>query len=385
MSDDLKRLDSSHIMPTYPRQDLLLEKGSGCYVFDDGGKKYLDFFGGLATCSVGHANPELTKAITEQANKLISVSNLYYTEPQIRLAKKLSELSGLKKVFFSHSGADANEAAIKLAKKVTGKKEFIAFSGAFHGRTTGSLALTWNQQYKEPFLPLAPATKFATYNDVASLESLISADTAAVIVEPIQGEAGVVVPDDNFLCEVRELCTKHHILMIVDEVQTGIGRTGTFFAYSRSNIKPDIVTLAKGLANGVPIGACLSDYELELGDHGSTLGGNSLSCAAANATIDYIEKHNLMKNAEVIGDYLMDSLRSMQKSIPLIKDVRGQGLMIGIVLQKPEAARIVKASMSSGLLCNNAAPNVVRLLPPLIATKEQADECLGILEKVMQS
>ncbi len=384
MSDDLKLLDSTHIMPTYPRQDLILEKGSGCYVFDSDGNKYLDFFGGLATCSVGHANPEVTKAIADQAKKLISVSNLYYTEPQIRLAKKLSDLSGLKKVFFSHSGADANEAAIKLAKKVTGKQEFIAFSGAFHGRTTGSLALTWNQKIKEPFLPLAPAAKFATYNDTASLESLINDNTAAVIVEPIQGEAGVVVPDKNFLSEVRKICTLRGILMIVDEVQTGIGRTGTFFAYSRSNIKPDIVTIAKGLANGVPIGACLSDYNLELGEHGSTLGGNSLSCAAANATIDYIEKNNLMSNAEGVGNYLMDRLRALQESTPLIKDVRGQGLMIGIVLQKPEAAKIVKLTLSDGLLCNNAAPNVVRLLPPLIATKEQADECLRILSKAMQ-
>ena len=384
MSDDLKQLDSTYIMSTYKRHDLILEKGSGCYVFDDGGKKYLDFFGGLATCIVGHSNPAVTKAITDQAKKLISVSNLYYTEPQIRLAKKLSELSGLKKVFFSHSGADANEAAIKLAKKVTRKKEFIAFGGAFHGRTTGSLALTWSQQYKEPFLPLAPATKFATYNDTASLEPLISDDTAAVIVEPIQGEAGVVVPDDNFLKEVRELCTNRGILMIIDEVQTGIGRTGTFFAYSRCNIKPDIVTLAKGLANGVPIGACLSDYELELGEHGSTLGGNSLSCAAANATIDYIESHNLMNNAEVVGNYLMDSLRSLQKSTPLIKNVRGQGLMIGIVLSKPEAARIVESSMHSGLLCNAAAPNVIRLLPALVVTKEQVDECLNILGKVIK-
>jgi predicted acetylornithine/succinylornithine family transaminase len=327
----------------------------------------------------------VAKAIADQAKKLISVSNLYYSEPQIRLAKKLSELSGLKKVFFSHSGADANEAAIKLAKKVTSKKEFIAFSGAFHGRTTGSLALTWNKQIKEPFLPLAPDVKFATYNDIASLKPLISEDTAAVIVEPIQGEAGVIVPDDNFLRDIRKLCTEHGILMIIDEVQTGIGRTGTFFAYQHKNIKPDIVTIAKGLANGVPIGACLSDYELGPGEHGSTLGGNSLSTAAATATIDYIERHKLMHNAETVGNYLMDSLRSLQKTTPLIKQVRGQGLMIGIVLEKPEAAQIVELSLSSGLLCNAAAPSVVRLLPPLIATKEQADDCLNILAKVMRS
>jgi acetylornithine/N-succinyldiaminopimelate aminotransferase len=385
MSDELKRLDSTHIMPTYKRHDLLLERGEGCYVFDQDGKKYLDFVGGIATCTVGHANPVVVKAITDQAQKLISVSNLYYTEPPIQLAKKLTELSGLKKVFFSHSGADANETAIKLAKKVTGKKEFIAFIDGFHGRTTGSLALTWKPESREPFLPLAPAVKFAKYNDIANLESLVSDDTAAIIVEPIQGESGIVVPDDTFLSEIRELCSKHNILMIIDEVQTGVGRTGTFFAYQHSNIKPDIVTIAKGLANGVPIGVCLSDYELEQGEHGATLGGNSLSAAAANATIDYIESHSLMSNAETVGNYLMDQVRALQKTIPLIQGVRGKGLMIGIVLNEPEAARIVKQSMSDGLLCNAAAPSVVRLLPPLIATKEQADECVRILSKVMQS
>ena len=385
MSDELKQLDSAYIMPTYKRHDLLLEKGDGCYVFDQDGKKYLDFVGGIATCTVGHANPAVTKAITDQAQKLISVSNLYYTEPPIRLAKKLSQLSGLKKVFFCHSGADANEAAIKLAKKVTGKQEFIAFQDGFHGRTTGSLALTWKPEFKEPFLPLAPAVKFAKYNDIGSLEALMSENTAAVIVEPIQGESGVIMPDDSFLGEIRKLCTEHNVLMIIDEVQTGVGRTGTFFAYSRNGIKPDIVTIAKGLANGVPIGVCLSDFDLEKGEHGSTLGGNSLSAAAANATIDYIEDHGLMSNAETVGNYLMDSLRALQETTPLIAEVRGKGLMIGIVLQESESARIVEQSMSHGLLCNAPAPSIVRLLPPLIATKEQADECVDILKKVMQS
>ncbi len=385
MSDDLKQLDNAHIMPTYKRQNLLLEKGRGCYVFDMDGKKYLDFIGGIATCTVGHANPAIIKAITDQASKLISVSNLYYTEPQILLAEKLSKLSGLKKVFFSNGGTDANEAAIKLAKKITGKKEFIAFIDGFHGRTTGSLALTWKPQFKEPFLPLAPAVKFAPYNDIASLEALVNDDTAAVIVEPIQGEAGIIVPDASFLSDLREFCTSHNVLMIIDEVQTGVGRTGTFFAYEHNHIKPDIVTVAKGLANGVPIGVCLSDYELEKGEHGSTLGGNSLSAAAANATIDYIEQHNLMNNAETVGNYLMDKLRDLQKTTPLIQSIRGKGLMIGIVLNEAEAARIVQASMEQGLLCNTGAPSVVRLLPPLVASKEQADECVGVLEKVMKA
>jgi acetylornithine/N-succinyldiaminopimelate aminotransferase len=385
MSDELKQLDSAYIMPTYKRHDLVLEKGDGCYVFGQDSKKYLDFVGGIATCTVGHANPIITKAITEQAQKLISVSNLYYTEPPIQLAQKLSRLSGLKKVFFCHSGADANEAAIKLAKKVTGKQEFVAFQDGFHGRTTGSLALTWKPEFKEPFLPLSPVVKFAKFNDVASLESLVSEDTAAVIVEPIQGESGVIMPDDSFLGEVRELCTKHNILMIIDEVQTGVGRTGTFFAYGRHGIKPDIVTIAKGLANGVPIGVCLSDFEFDKGEHGSTLGGNSLSAAAANATIDYIEEHDLMNNAETVGNYLMESVRALQETKPLIAEVRGKGLMIGIVLQEPEATRIVEQSMTLGLLCNAPTPSIIRLLPPLIATKEQADECVDILKRVMQS
>lgn len=384
MSDDLKQLDDAHIMPTYKRHDLILEKGQGCYVFDNDGKKYLDFIGGIATCTVGHANPAIVKAITDQANKLISVSNLYYTEPQILLAQKLSKLSGFKKVFFSNSGSEANETAIKLAKKVTGKKEFIAFVDAFHGRTTGSLALTWKPEYKEPFAPLTPSVKFAPYNDIESLATLVSDDTAAVIVEPIQGEAGIVVPDATFLSELRKFCTSHHILMIIDEVQTGVGRTGTFFAYQHDDIKPDIVTFAKGLANGIPIGVCLSDYGLARGDHGSTLGGNSLSAAVANATLDYIERHDLMNNAETVGDYLMDKLRELQKTVPLIESVRGQGLMIGIVLREPEAARIVQLSMDHGLLCNAPDPSVIRLLPPLVASKEQADECIGIFEKVMQ-
>jgi acetylornithine/N-succinyldiaminopimelate aminotransferase len=385
VSDDLKQLDDAHIMPTYKRHDLILDKGQGCYVFDKDGKKYLDFIGGIATCTVGHANPAIVKAITDQANKLISVSNLYYTEPQILLAQKLSKLSGFKRVFFSNSGTEANEAAIKLAKKVTGKKEFIAFVDAFHGRTTGSLALTWKPQFKEQFLPLTPAVKFAAYNDIESVESLISEDTAAVIVEPIQGESGVIVPSDGFLAELRKLCTKHGVLMIIDEVQTGVGRTGTFFAYQHDDIKPDIVTVAKGLANGVPIGVCLSYYDLTRGDHGSTLGGNSLSAAAANATLDYIKQHDLMSNAETVGNYLMDKLRGLQKTIPLIESVRGQGLMIGIVLREPEAARIVQQSMDNGLLCNAPDASVIRLLPPLIASKEQADECINIFEKVMQS
>lgn len=383
MSHKLKKLEADHIMQTYKRLDLVLEKGQGCYVYDTDGKRYLDFVGGIATCTIGHSNPAITKAISKQAERLISVSNLYYTEPQILLAQKLSQLSGLKKTFFCHSGADANEAAIKLAKKITGKKEFIAFKNAFHGRTTGSLALTWKPQFKEPFLPLSPTVHFADFNNIDSVRALMSDEVAAVVVEPIQGESGILVPDDDFLQQMRQLCTQHSILMIVDEVQTGLGRTGKFFAYQHADIKPDIVTAAKGLANGLPIGVCLSDYELERGEHGSTLGGNNISVAAALATIDYIEQHDLMKNAETVGNYLMDKLQTLQKSTPLITSVRGKGLMIGIELGKDEAANIVERALELGLLCNAAAPNVVRLLPPLIVTAQQADDCVNLLKEAM--
>ncbi len=382
-SDEVKELEHQYLMPTYRRADVVMERGKGCYVYDKQGKKYLDFFGGIATCSVGHANPVVAKAISDQARKLTSVSNLYYTEPQVLLARELASLSCLKKCFLCHSGAESNEAAIKLAKKVTGKSEFIAFKNAFHGRTTGSLALTWNDQYKRPFLPLAPLVKFANYDDIAGLKELINDQTAAIIVEPIQGEAGIVVPKQGFLKAIQQLCDSAGILMIVDEVQTGVGRTGKFFAYEHEGIVPDIVTVAKGLANGVPIGACLSNFELGPGDHGSTLGGNSLSAAAALATIQYIEDHNLANNAAKVGEYLKHQLLSMA-SRDMISEVRGQGLMLGIVLKKDQAANIVSRALAAGLICNTPAPNVIRFLPPLTLSKKQADVGVAILEKAMQ-
>jgi acetylornithine/N-succinyldiaminopimelate aminotransferase len=321
-------------------------------------------------------------AIREQAERLGGVSNLYYTEPQVLLAQKLSELSGLERSFFCHSGAEANEAAIKLAKKVTGKSEFIAFKQAFHGRTTGSLALTWNSKYKTAFEPLAPVVKFAEYGDIACVKRLIDAKTAAVVVEPIQGEAGIVVPPAGFLGEIRRLCDDEKILMIVDEVQTGVARTGRFFAYQQEAVLPDIVTAAKGLANGLPIGVCLSNSQFEAGDHGSSLGGNNLSCAAALATIDYIEAHHLAQNATLVGDYLGQRLEALDSDV--IKSVRGKGLMLGIELARPVAKEIVAAALQRGLLCNAPTDQIIRLLPPLTLTKAQADEGVEILASVMQ-
>lgn len=385
MKSDLKELEQKHIMQTYKRADVLFEHGKGCYVYDSDGKQYLDFIGGIATCTVGHGNDEVAEAVYSQAKSLISVSNLYYMLPQILLAQKLSELSGLSKSFFCHSGADANEAAIKLAKKITGKKQFIAFKQSFHGRTTGSLALTWKDDIKKPFLPLAPSVDFAEYGNIESVKNLINKDTAAVVVEPIQGEAGVIEPPEGFLRELRELCNEKDVLLIIDEVQTGTGRTGSFFAYQQESIKPDIVTVAKGLANGVPIGACLSDYQLEAGEHGSTLGGNNISAAAALATIKYIEEHSLVKNAREIGDYFRSQLEEIAADYPLIQSVRGKGLMLGVILKEEKASDIVNKCLELGLLCNAPTGNVIRFLPPLTVSKDHADECIKILRKAVSS
>jgi predicted acetylornithine/succinylornithine family transaminase len=380
---DVRKLDKDHIMQTYKRANIVFTTGEGCYVFDSEGKKYLDFIGGIATCTVGHGNKEVADAVHAQMLKLASVSNLYYMEPQALLAGKLAELSGLKRCFFCHSGAEANEAAIKLAKKVTGKKHFIAFKDSFHGRTTGSLALTWKQQFKEPFLPLSPEVSFVDYDDIEALESAITDETAGVFVEAIQGEAGIVVPKPGFLKEVRKLCDEKNILMIIDEVQTGVGRTGKFFAYQHEDVKPDIVTVAKGLANGLPIGACLSDYQLEAGEHGSTLGGNNISCVAALETLDYIDRHDLVKNAAAVGEYFMNKLKGLKKDTE-VSDVRGKGLMVAIKLKSGKSKEIVDKCLELGLVCNSPAPDVIRFLPPLIVTETQADECIEILKEAMK-
>ncbi|MBW2989897.1 aspartate aminotransferase family protein [Candidatus Woesearchaeota archaeon] len=376
-------LEKKHIMGTYSRFNLLVDHGKGCYVYDKEGNKYLDLLGGIATCSVGHGNPEVAKAACMQAKRLLNITNLYYTEPQVELAEKLAKLSGLQKCFFCNSGAEANEAAVKLAKKITGKNKFIAFKGSFHGRTTSSLALTWNEKYRKPFEPLALDVKFAEYDDIGALEAVISPDAAAVIIEPIQGEAGVVVPKKGYLKKVEQLCRKNNVLLIADEVQSGTGRTGKFFAYLHENVKPDIATIAKGLANGIPIGACISDLEFDKGEHASTFGGNSLSCAAANAVIDHILGNNLMENAAKTGSYLLSKLEGLKKENDKIKDVRGKGLMAAVELNSDDAKDVVNKCLAKGLIINNTSGNTLRMLPPLIVGEGEIDEALGIIEKVL--
>lgn len=383
-AEQIRQLEKEHVMQTYSRLNLIVDYGKGCYVYDQSKKKYLDFLGGIATCAVGHGNKEVVKAISGQAKKLINITNLYYTEPQAILAEKLSKISGLKKCFFCNSGTEANEAAIKLVKKTTGKKKFIAFEHCFHGRTSASLALTWKEEYKKPFEPLGLDVAFVEYNNIEALEKAITKETAAVIIEPIQGEAGVIIPEKGYLKKVSEICKKNSILLIADEVQSGTGRTGKFFAYQHESIMPDIVTTAKGLANGVPIGVCISNLDFEKGEHASTFGGNNLSCAAANATIDYILKNKLMENAVDVGGYFVEKLNKLKNKHKIIKKVKGKGLMVGVELNDNKAKEIVEKCLENGLIINNAADNILRFLPPLIVGKNEVDKCVGILEKVLK-
>lgn len=379
-------LEKRYLMQTYSRPKIVLDRGDGCYLFDKNGKKYIDLVGGLATCLLGHGNKKFAEAVKKQIEKITNATNLYYTEEQVKLAEKMAKLSGLSKCFFSNSGAESVEAAIKLARKHAKKTHIISTKEGFHGRTFGSLAATGKEKIRKPFKPLLSGFSHVKYGDASAIEKAITKKTAAVIVEPIQGEAGIVMPSRDYLKSIREICDKHSILMVLDEIQTGCGRTGKFFAYEHEKIKPDIVTLAKGLANGIPIGATIAKEDVAesfaKGDHGSTFGGNPVACCAANFTIEYVLKNSLMQNAEMQGKYLMKIL-SLMKSKP-IKEVRGKGLMIGMEMRK-NAEKIQKECMDNGLLINLTAENVLRFLPPLVINKKTIDDAMEILNDVIQN
>lgn len=378
--EEIKKKEKEYVMQTYTRMDFAIAKGRGCYFYDFKGRKYLDLTGGLGCISIGHGNKTWINAILTQAKNIAHTSNLYYTYPQTILAEKLAKLSGLKKCFFCNSGTEANETAIKLAKKITGKKEFIACKNAFHGRTHGSLSATWKHAYREPFTPLLNDFIFVDYDNPEAIENTITPNTAAVILEPIQGEGGVIVPKENYVKKISEICKKKNILLILDEVQTGNGRTGKYFAYQHTNIIPDIVTTAKSIANGFPLGVCISNYEFDKGNHASTFGGNPLACAAAIATIDYILKNKLMKNAVKIGTYFMKRLAVLENVV----EVRGKGLMIAVVINT-NAKKIVEECLKKGLIINNTDDVTLRFLPPLNITKKEIDKALGILKIILNT
>jgi acetylornithine/N-succinyldiaminopimelate aminotransferase len=365
-----KDLDERYYMPAFSR-DLALVSGNGAKVLDAEGKEYIDCVAGIAVCSTGHCHPAVVKAICEQAKTLIHCSNLYYVPLQGDLAKKIVEVTGMHKAFFSNSGAEAIDGALKLTRVRTGKKKFVAFTHGFHGRTVGSLAVTHKPAIREPFEPLEPKCSFVEYGDLFGLEKAVDNDTAGVLVEPIQGEAGVIIPPEGFLEGVREVCDRAGALMIVDEVQTGMGRTGTWLAIQHTKAVPDIVTLAKGIASGFPMGALVAREGLEFkkGEHGSTFAGGPLACAAALATIGVIEK--LLPDVSRKGERFRTGLAKYKPRV--------RGLMIGVSVGE-KCPAVQKTCADQGVLVNCAADGNLRLVPPLVISDAEIDRVVGVID-----
>ncbi|WP_294159735.1 aspartate aminotransferase family protein [uncultured Selenomonas sp.] len=384
--------DAGAYLPVFSRYKIVLDHGEGPYAYDIDGNKYLDFLGGIAVNVLGHDYPPLVTAIAHQARKMIHCSNLYYTRAQADAAAKLVKLSGLDKAFFGNSGAEANEGAIKVARKYAHsldpeKSQIISAWNSFHGRTIATLTATGQPHYHEGFGPLPDGFTYVHYNDLAELESMMSDKTCAVLLETIQGEGGVYTPAPGYLEGVRKLCDKYHALLIFDEIQAGIGRSGKFFAYEKYGVKPDVVTLAKGLAGGVPIGAFLTTdavaSTMKPGDHGTTFGGNPLACAAANVVLDTVPQPEFLQHVETVGSYFKAQLLKLQEKYPtLIKEVRGTGLILGAELTIP-GRDIVNDVLAKGAIINCTAGNVLRFIPPLIITEEQVDEVLSMIDDVL--
>ncbi len=380
--DEIVGKFEKYIFNTYTRQPVAIKSACGAVVTDVNGNEYIDCVAGIAVNNVGHCHPIVVDAIKKQAEQLMHVSNLYYTEQQALLAEDLVGLTGMDRVFFCNSGAEAVEGALKLARKASGKKAFIATEHAFHGRTRGALSVTHKEKYRKPFEPLAPA-QFVPYNDAKAIREAISEDTAGVILEPIQGEAGVIIPGDEYLKEVREICDETETLLILDEVQTGFGRTGKWFAREHSGIKGDITTLAKAMGGGFPMGAMMAQEDVankfERGDHASTFGGNALSCAAALANISVIKKEGLVKRSAEMGAYLMKKLTELDKDY--VREIRGKGLMVGMELSI-KCEDIVAKARKRGVLLNCTSESVLRFVPPLTITKEQLDMVVKVLDEI---
>lgn len=384
-TDDIINNYDKYVMHTYARQPIVIDHGHGTKIYDKEGNEYLDFFSGIAVNNVGQTNDKVVEAIKRQAEKVIHTSNIYYNEPAAILAEKLANKAHFSKTFFSNSGAEANEAAIKLARKYTGKGEIITALQSFHGRTMLTVTATGQEKLSKDFKPLPPGFKHVPFNDLKAMENAVNDDTAAIMLEVLQGEGGIHPATQEYMDGIQELCNNRNILLIIDEVQTGIGRCGEFFAFEKYGIKPDIVSLAKGLGGGVPIGATLATEEVasgfEPGDHGSTFGGNPLACAAANAVIDYIDDEDIIENTERLGNYFLNKLNTLKEKYDFITDVRGLGLLLGIELNF-ECGSIVDKMRENGVLINCTAGNVLRIAPALIVTEEEIDVCVEKLDEV---
>lgn len=392
LTEELRQAADKYLMQTYSRQPISIVRGRGTKVYDLEGREYLDFVGGIAVNILGHGHPDLVHTIQRQAAQLIHTSNLYYTEPQVKLAQVLVDHSFADRAFFCNSGAEANEAAIKLARRYghdrhgASRSEIITMKNSFHGRTLAMITATGQEKVQKGFEPLMPGFAYAPFNDFSAIETLVNDNTAAVMLEPIQGEGGVHVADRDYLKNLRELCTQKDILLIFDEVQTGIGRTGTFFAYEQLGVQPDIMTLAKGLGGGVPIGACLAKESVAAafvpGAHASTFGGNPLACAAALTVCRLLLEGRILDHAKRMGEYLAKGLADCKERYRIVRNIRGLGLLQGLELDT-EPKTVVADALARGVLINAAGERTLRLAPPLIVTQQDIDKLLDVLGAIL--
>lgn len=372
-------------MTNYGTPSRTFVSGKGCVLKDDQGKAYLDFLAGIATNVLGHGHPAVVKAVTKQVSTLAHVSNFFAHPQGLRLASRLQEMTGdsQSRVFFCNSGAEANEAALKISRR-TGRSRIVATQGSFHGRTMGALSMTGQPSKREPFAPLLKGITHVPYGDLSAMSRAVSKKTAMIIVEPIMGEAGVITPEDGYLAGLREICDRVGALLVFDCVQTGIGRTGQWFGFEHEKVQPDVVTLAKGLGGGLPLGATIAYGRaaelLQPGDHGTTFGGNPIACAAANAVLDVIENKNLMKSARVFEKKIKKSL----SAVPGVSEVRGRGMLIGIELRTPIAKKVAASMLEAGVIVNAANDQTIRIAPPLIVTTPQIEKFISIFKKVMK-
>lgn len=380
------------LLKTYNRYQVVFDHGDGIKLYDTEGNEYLDFFAGIAVQGLGYNYKGLNKVLKEQADKLWHISNYFYNEPVIVAGQKLLEISDMEKVFFTNSGTEAIEGAVKIAKKygtkTGGRYEIIAMEGSFHGRSLGALSVTGNEHYREDFYPLIPGIKFAKYNDLESVKNLVTDKTCAIILETIQGEGGIHPATKEFLEGIKKLTDEKDLILILDEIQCGMGRSGNFFAWQEYGIKPDVMTVAKALGNGVPIGAFLTAGKasdvLKPGDHGSTYGGNPLVCAVASKVLDIFKEDSIIENVRVVGKYLREKLDELARSYPSIKEVRGKGLLLGVEFDKPVADIVKSALTDERLVLINAGSNVLRFIPPLIISKSDVDDALCRLKRVLE-
>ncbi len=382
--------ESETMASTYWKRSLVITHGQGSKLFDTDSREYLDFTSNYGVAITGHCHPRVVEAIKSQAELLLSCHGTFYNESRSGLLNRLSEIApqSLTKTFLSNSGTEAIEFALKLARKSTGKKGIISMMGAFHGKTMGALSATWNKKYRTPFMPLVPGFKHVPYGKLDRVETAIDDETAAVIVEPIQGESGINIPPDEFLPGLRDICDDREVLLIFDEIQTGFGRTGDIFACQHYNIEPDILCLAKAIASGLPMGATLATDEvmsqLKIGDHSSTFGGGPIACAAACATLDVLIDEDLTNKARENGEYMLSHLKVLEEKYKIVRETRGRGLMIGLELRF-DVLNILLKSMEKGVLFLDAGRNVVRMLPPLIIERDEIDRAILILNEVLEA